>query len=76
MPTHSQPCDRLEHGGTVDVLDAREDLDPVTYADFRARAGSPPARRIVGGCCEVGPPHIAVLRDRLEQAGYQISGVQ
>ncbi|TGP17359.1 homocysteine S-methyltransferase, partial [Mesorhizobium sp. M1D.F.Ca.ET.234.01.1.1] len=30
---------------------------------------------IVGGCCEVGPAHIAGLRDRLAQAGHQTSGV-
>ncbi|TIT55871.1 MAG: homocysteine S-methyltransferase family protein, partial [Mesorhizobium sp.] len=30
---------------------------------------------IVGGCCEVGPAHIAALRGRLEQAGHKISGV-
>jgi S-methylmethionine-dependent homocysteine/selenocysteine methylase len=24
---------------------------------------------IVGGCCEVGPEHIGVLRDRLRSAG-------
>jgi S-methylmethionine-dependent homocysteine/selenocysteine methylase len=66
--------DALKHGGTVDVLHARHDLDPHAYADqaigwVEAGAG------IVGGCCEVGPAHIAALRDRLTQAGHQISGV-
>lgn len=64
----------LKHGTTVDVLHARHDLGPDAYADqaigwVEAGAG------IVGGCCEVGPAHIATLRDRLEWAGYQISGV-
>jgi S-methylmethionine-dependent homocysteine/selenocysteine methylase len=61
--------ERLKHGGTVDVLAAREDLDPATYADFAldwVAAGA----TIVGGCCEVGPGHIAVLHDRLRSAGY------
>jgi S-methylmethionine-dependent homocysteine/selenocysteine methylase len=66
--------DALKHGGTVDVLHARHDLEPHAYADqaigwVEAGAG------IVGGCCEVGPAHIAALRDRLTQAGHQISGV-
>jgi len=64
----------LKHGGTVDVLHARHDLDPQAYADqaigwVEAGAG------IVGGCCEVGPAHIAALRDKLTRAGHQISGV-
>jgi S-methylmethionine-dependent homocysteine/selenocysteine methylase len=56
------------------VLHARHDLDPDAYAGHAVgwvEAGAD----IVGGCCEVGPPHIATLRDRLEQAGYEISGV-
>jgi len=64
----------LKHGGTVDVLHARHDLDPDAYAGHAVgwvEAGAD----IVGGCCEVGPPHIATLCDRLEQAGYEISGV-
>ncbi|UVK36425.1 homocysteine S-methyltransferase family protein [Mesorhizobium sp. AR10] len=64
----------LKHGGTVEVLHARHDLDPESYAEhalgwIKAGAG------IVGGCCEVGPAHIAALREQLEQAGYEISGV-
>ena len=61
--------DRLKHGGSVDVLAAREDLDPATYADF-AMGWVAGGATIVGGCCEVGPEHIAVLRDRLRSAGY------
>jgi S-methylmethionine-dependent homocysteine/selenocysteine methylase len=56
--------DALEHGGTVDVLGVRDDLGPARYAEFALRwveAGA----AIVGGCCEVGPAHIAALRDRL-----------
>ncbi|RUU09481.1 homocysteine S-methyltransferase, partial [Mesorhizobium sp. M7A.T.Ca.TU.009.01.3.2] len=64
----------LKHGGTVDVLHARHDLGPDAYAD-QAIGWVEAGASIVGGCCEVGPPHIAALRDRLEQAGYEISGV-
>jgi S-methylmethionine-dependent homocysteine/selenocysteine methylase len=61
--------DRLEHGGSVDVLDARADLGPDAYAAL-ALGWADAGAAIVGGCCEVGPPHIAVLRDRLAAAGY------
>lgn len=64
----------LKHGGTVDVLHARHDLDPQAYAD-QAIGWVDAGARIVGGCCEVGPAHIAALRDQLTRAGHQISGV-
>ncbi|MEP9396124.1 homocysteine S-methyltransferase family protein [Mesorhizobium sp. KR2-14] len=63
----------LKHGGTVDVLHARHDLDPAAYADFAigwAKRGA----SIIGGCCEVGPEHIAALRDRLVADGFEIAG--
>ncbi|TIS38957.1 MAG: homocysteine S-methyltransferase, partial [Mesorhizobium sp.] len=63
----------LKHGGTVDVLHARHDLDPNAYAD-QAMGWVETGASIVGGCCEVGPAHIAALRDRLIQAGHHISG--
>lgn len=65
--------DRLKHGSSVDVLDARDDLGPSRYADFALRwveAGA----EIAGGCCEIGPEHIAALRDRLHEAGYATIG--
>ncbi|MDX8434924.1 homocysteine S-methyltransferase family protein [Mesorhizobium abyssinicae] len=65
----------LKHGGTVDVLHARHDLDPQAYAD-QAIGWVEAGALIVGGCCEVGPAHIAALRDRLDEAGQRISGVQ
>jgi S-methylmethionine-dependent homocysteine/selenocysteine methylase len=61
--------DLLKHGGSVDVLAAREDLDPAAYADF-AMGWVAGGATIVGGCCEVGPEHIAALRERLRSAGY------
>lgn len=65
--------DSLKPGGTVKSLEARHDLGPSQYAEFAldwVRDGA----RIVGGCCEVGPEHIAALRDDLVTAGHQISG--
>lgn len=63
----------LKHGGTVEVLDARRDLGPESYADFASRwVGR--GLGIVGGCCEVGPRHIAVLKDRLIASGHTIAG--
>lgn len=59
-------------GATVDLLEARSDLDPDAYADF-ALAWVENGATIVGGCCEVGPAHIARLRDRLAAAGLAVS---
>jgi S-methylmethionine-dependent homocysteine/selenocysteine methylase len=55
----------LEPGATVDVLQTRKDLDPEAYAGFAADwvAGGV---GIVGGCCEVGPAHIALLAKRFK----------
>lgn len=60
----------LQPGKTVDVLKARSDLGPETYADH-ALSWVEAGASIVGGCCEVGPEHIAVLAERLKQAGYR-----
>lgn len=62
----------LQAGGTVEVLSVRKDLDPDAYAAFGlgwVRAGA----RIVGGCCEVGPTHIAELERQLTDAGYVLT---
>ncbi len=66
--------DALKHGGTVDVLHARHDLDPAAYAEF-ATGWVEAGLDIVGGCCEVGPAHIAALRDRLLAAGHSLVGL-
>lgn len=58
----------LQPGGTVDVLEARKDLDPATYAEHALRWIVQGAT-IVGGCCEVGPDHIAEMARRLTEAG-------
>lgn len=63
--------DKLMPGGTVEELAARDDLDPQRYSDF-ALAWSGRGSAIVGGCCEVGPAHIARLAERLVEDGYAI----
>jgi len=60
-----------EDAPTVDALSARNDLTPDAYADFVMEwvgAGA----TIVGGCCEVGPAHIAEIARRLRAAGHTI----
>lgn len=61
----------LEAAPTVDVLEARKDLDPMAYAEF-AMQWVDQGATIVGGCCEVGPAHIAELAKRLRDAGHEI----
>lgn len=50
---------------TVDVLEHRADLGPAEYSDFAMKWVDEGAS-IVGGCCEVGPAHIAEIRQRLQ----------
>lgn len=56
---------------TVDALHARTDLTPALYAAF-AMGWVGQGASIVGGCCEVGPAHIAELARQLRGAGHQI----
>jgi S-methylmethionine-dependent homocysteine/selenocysteine methylase len=56
---------------TVDDLFRRHDLTPARYADF-AMSWIAQGATIIGGCCEVGPAHIAALRDRLLAEGHDI----
>jgi homocysteine S-methyltransferase len=56
---------------TVDALHARHDLTPQAYGDYCMkwiRQGA----TIIGGCCEVGPAHIAEVANRIRAAGYEI----
>ena len=58
-------------GKTKEQLTTRQDLSAARYAHFAldwVKAGA----TIVGGCCEVGPAHIAQMRDDLTRAGYEI----
>ena len=45
---------------TVDMLKARTDLGPAEYLSF-AKSWAEGGASIIGGCCEVGPDHIAAL---------------
>jgi len=63
----------LELGGTVETLKPRTDLGPDQYADH-AMGWVEQGATIIGGCCEVGPAHIAKLASRLQDAGHQIVG--
>ena len=54
----------VQVGATVKELTARTDLTPAAYADF-AEDWVKLGATIIGGCCEVGPAHIAELARRL-----------
>lgn len=68
-----ESVDALQPGGTVDALRKRVDLDPDAYA-AGVMAWVEQGARIVGGCCEVGPDHLATLHRRLLDAGHTVSG--
>ena len=63
--------DFLKANSTVDVLSARRDVGPQVYADF-VMGWVDQGATIVGGCCEIGPAHIAEIARRLTAAGHQI----
>ena len=64
--------DAFEPGGTVDALEARADLGPAAYA-HRALEWAASGAAILGGCCEIGPAHIAELARRLKAEGYELA---
>ena len=64
-------ADFLKDSPTVAALQARRDLGPAEYAAF-ALGWVGQGATIVGGCCEVGPAHIAELARTLLAAGHQI----
>ena len=51
---------------TVDVLQSREEIDPLTYAKFGKEWLSLGAS-ILGGCCEIGPEHIVEIYNLKEK---------
>ncbi|MGR3313795.1 homocysteine S-methyltransferase family protein [Roseovarius indicus] len=63
--------DFLKDAPTVDALEQRTDLTPTAYANF-AMGWVDQGATIVGGCCEVGPDHIAELALRLRAANHEI----
>ncbi|MGV6848244.1 MAG: homocysteine S-methyltransferase family protein [Marinibacterium sp.] len=56
---------------TVDALERRTDLSVQAYADI-ALSWVEQGATIIGGCCEIGPGHIAELHRRLIAAGHRI----
>lgn len=63
----------LAPGTTVEVLETRRDLGPEAYAGHALRWLAEGAT-ILGGCCEVGPAHIAEIARRLREGGHEIAG--
>lgn len=63
--------DFLKEKPTVDALTKRRDMTPAAYADH-AMAWVDQGATIIGGCCEVGPAHIAEIASRLRAAGHTI----
>jgi homocysteine S-methyltransferase len=61
----------LQDAPSVKELTHRHDLTPAKYASF-ALGWVEQGATIVGGCCEVGPAHIAELARRLRAEGHQI----
>ena len=57
-------------GSTVDSLYARTDLTPIIYTEH-ALGWVKRGATIIGGCCEVGPGHVAHLHDTLRKEGFQ-----
>ena len=54
----------LAPGGIVDSLNARDDLGPSAYANHAMKWCGHGAT-LIGGCCEIGPGHIAEIRQRV-----------
>jgi len=63
--------DSLIPGGTVKSMESRTDLGPAAYAEFALQWANDGAG-LIGGCCEVGPAHIAELAKRLREEGYLV----
>ena len=62
----SHIVDDYEPGSVTTVLGHRHDLDPAMYADI-ALGWIDHGATIIGGCCEIGPGHIAELARRLDR---------
>ncbi|ABD54515.1 homocysteine S-methyltransferase family protein [Jannaschia sp. CCS1] len=58
----------LDDAPTVDALTSRTDMGPEAYADH-VMGWIDQGATIVGGCCEVGPAHIAEITRRVTALG-------
>lgn len=67
--------DGLQPGGTVSSLDARNDLNPDNFAEFAMHLVQDGAS-MIGGCCEVGPAHIARLQQRLADSPTSFDAIE
>ncbi len=56
----------LYPGDTVEHLATRKDLSPRKYADF-CKYWAKHGASIIGGCCEIGPEHIAEISKTFKQ---------
>lgn len=63
--------DFLKDSPTVDALSGRRDMGPDVYARH-VMGWVAQGATIVGGCCEVGPAHIAAIAQALRAAGHRI----
>lgn len=61
----------LRGNPTVSALERRLDLSPKSYAEF-AMSWIDQGATIVGGCCEVGPSHVAELARCIVNSGHVI----
>ncbi len=57
--------ERWDYRGNESLPPSRQDLRPEEYAQFAARWMRDGAT-IIGGCCEIGPPHIRRLRQLID----------
>jgi len=62
----------MDAGGTTAALKARNDVTPTAYAASAVQWADAGAK-IIGGCCEVTPDHIAETARVLRGAGYGIT---
>ena len=61
----------LDVTATVETLTRREDVGPDRYAEI-AMSWVAQGATILGGCCEIGPAHIARLAQRLRESGHRL----
>ena len=54
------PPQRADAAANQDLLEIRPDLTPARYLEF-ARAWVDAGATLVGGCCGIGPEHVAAL---------------
>ncbi len=59
-----QSVEALAQGGSVDLLEARTDVSPETYAEH-VRRWLTGGAKVVGGCCEITPGFIQHLTETL-----------